>query len=131
MLINNRVVAAAMKAATNTQGIKRYKLGAVLFKRNRIFATGGNRRKTHPALVRYSAFPYLHAESDCVLRHGVAESKNCNILVVRIDVLGKLTMAKPCDVCLSFLRASGIREVYYSSWDGSITSLSLDNSLER
>jgi tRNA(Arg) A34 adenosine deaminase TadA len=111
----------AIQAATETEGIKRYKLGAVLFdKRGNILNVKGNCRKTHPALSKFTPFPYLHAESYCLISHGLDHCRGLNLFVTRLDSTGRPTMAKPCSVCSSLGRFVGLRSLIYTDWEGKI-----------
>jgi tRNA(Arg) A34 adenosine deaminase TadA len=115
------VIRRAILAATETEGIKRYKLGAVLFdKRGRIINAKGNSRKTHPLLLRYSNYPYLHAESHCIVSHGLDNCRGLSLMVCRCDSSRRLTMARPCVACLRLIQEVGISKVYYTDWEGKI-----------
>lgn len=123
MAILPRIIRAATEAASQTPGIKRYKLGACLFKRDRIINAKGNSRKTHPVLLRYSDHPYLHAESNCIISHGLDNCDDLSILVVRSNSFKEFTMAKPCDACMKLIKEVGIKHVYYTDWQGNIVRL--------
>lgn len=115
------IVTAAIEAARETEGIKRYKLGACLFdKRGKIINAKGNSRKTHPVLKRYTEYPYLHAESHCILGHGLDNCTNLNLFVLRLDSFGQPTMAKPCSTCLELGRLVGLSSIAYTDWSGEI-----------
>lgn len=115
------LIRRAVQAAKETEGIKRYKLGAVLFdKRGRIINAKGNSRKTHPILLKYSPYPYLHAESNCIVSHGTDNCSGLNLLVCRVTPGAHLTMSYPCSACLALIREVGISKVYYSDWEGNI-----------
>jgi len=118
------IVLAAIEAAKETEGIKRYKLGAVLYdNRNKIIKVKGNSRKTHPILAKYSPFPFLHAESACILSHGLDNCSNLNLFVTRINSSSIPTMAHPCSICSRLLDDVGVKEIYYTNWNGEIVKL--------
>lgn len=121
MAVLPRHIEAATAAAQSTTGIKRYKLGACLFNsKGHILLSKGNQRKTHPALKRLTDFPFIHAESGVILGHGLDNCKELSILVVRMSSDGVLTMAKPCYVCVSLAEYAGIKDIYYTNWEGAI-----------
>lgn len=100
-----------------------YKVGAVLFKGKTIYEARHNSLKTHPALRKYSAFPFLHAESSCILSHGMDHCDGLNLLCVRVSASQELTMAKPCNACEALSKHVGLKHVYYSNWKGEIECL--------
>ena len=105
-----------------TMGFKstsRFRLGAVLAKKNRVISTGYNdMRKTHTIMQKYNRdktwAPGLHAEVDACIGVPAAEMDGADLYVVRILKSGHLAMAKPCRICQQFLAKSGIPIVYYS-----------------
>jgi tRNA(Arg) A34 adenosine deaminase TadA len=115
-----RIINAAIAAAKETDGIKRYKLGAVLFRKGRIINAKGNSRKTHPLALRFSNYPYLHAEAHCIVCAGLDSCRDCNLFVTRITSSGRLTMALPCESCRSLIKYVGIKSVYYTDWNGEV-----------
>lgn len=123
--VPDAIIRRAIQAAKETEGIKRYKLGAVLFdKRGNILNVKGNCRKTHPALSKFTPFPYLHAESYCLISHGLDHCRDLNLFVLRLDGRGRTTMAKPCDVCGDLGRFVGLRSIMYTDWEGNIEEMS-------
>lgn len=49
-----------------------------------------------------------------------------SILIVRLSRGSKkLTMSKPCDPCMNFLRDKGIKKIYFSNWSGEIEEMRL------
>lgn len=113
----------ALKTASETPGIKKYKLGAVLYdKRGNVKAAKGNQRKTHTDLAAYTEYPVLHAESHCCISHGLRNCRDLNMLVVRLNSSGHMTMARPCDVCSTILKQVGVRYVTYSDWEGNLVT---------
>ena len=109
----------------NTQAkksVSKFRLGAVLVKKNRIISTGYNdMRKTHTLMQKFntdkSYTPGLHAEVDACIGVDRADLEGSDIYVVRILKDGYLAMAKPCKICQKFLIDVGIRRVYYSTGD--------------
>ncbi|MGB1650429.1 MAG: hypothetical protein ACPHEP_05330 [Acidimicrobiales bacterium] len=98
-----------------------YRLGAVLFDKNgKIFAAKTNSKKTHPALSRYTDYPYQHAETACILGHGMDNCEGLNLIVVRVLKDDSLALSRPCEVCQAVIARAGINEVYYTQDDGRI-----------
>jgi deoxycytidylate deaminase len=100
----------------------RFRLGAVLAKKNRVLSTGFNdMRKTHTIMQKYnldkSWAPGLHAEVHACLGMSMSDIEGSDLYVVRILKDSHLAMAKPCRVCHKFILDVGIRRVYYSFSD--------------
>ena len=124
--MNDRLVQAAFNLALESPGIGKrnsFKVGAVLYKGKTIYAGRYNQRKTHPALRKYSAFPFLHAESSCILSHGMDNCDSLSLLCVRVSTSKRLTMAKPCEACQALFKEVNLKKVYYSDWNGDIQCL--------
>lgn len=78
--------------------------------------------KTHPIQARYAAYRmpmkiFLHAEMDALIKSRYVE-RRYGMIVVRIDSRQNLRLAKPCDICMTAIEASGLSEIYYSNDDG-------------
>lgn len=123
-ILSKRIIEAATQAAIETDGIKRYKLGAVLFdRRGRIINAKGNSRKTHPLALRFAPYPYLHAEAHCIIHHGLDNCNGHNLFVTRVGSSGYHTMSEPCEHCRSLLKYANVANVYYTDWNGKICEL--------
>lgn len=79
-----------------------------------------NNAKTHPALLPFTPWPYLHAESNCLIHYGLDNCEDLALLVIRVLKSGELSMAKPCEVCTKLIKYAKIKNVYYSDWNGDI-----------
>ncbi len=110
-----------------SQGVGRtrnYKLGAVLFdKKGKVISVASNSYRTHPVWAKYTEFPFLHAESHAIIRRGLDNCSSLSLLVVRTLANGNLSMATPCQQCQTLIRDAGIKNVYYSNWNGEIECL--------
>lgn len=111
-----------------TKSISRFRLGAVLAKKNRAISTGFNdMRKTHTLMQKYAGdldFSLgLHAEVHACIGVSMMNLEGADLYVVRILKDGHLAMAKPCRVCHKFLADVGIRRVYYSCNDNNWAEL--------
>lgn len=84
-------------------------------------STAVNQYKTHPALVPFFKYPYLHAEANTILKKGLDNCSGYDIVVVRVRRdNGNVTMAKPCKCCESLINHVGIKNIYYTNWNGDI-----------
>lgn len=89
----------------------KHKLGAVLFKNNKILSVGFNQLKTHPK----STHPYktIHAEMQAIFSCPVRSLNGASLYVCRVSSSG-IAMAKPCEHCEQLIRSTGIKQVYYT-----------------
>ena len=107
----------AKKLAVNNG--RTYHLAAILKRNGRVVRIGENTSKTHPRFKRQysdgSWASHMHAEMN-VLR--IAQPGD-EIEVIRFKKNDhKMTMAKPCLLCISQMKKAGIRTVRYTNWDG-------------
>ena len=102
-----------------------YRVGAAIFNRRRVLSVRHNSYKTHPQLLRYTDFPFLHAEQAAILAYGLDNCVGCEIVVVRVRRDGSLAMAKPCHVCQTFIRKAGIEAVHFTTDNGSVKSAAI------
>jgi tRNA(Arg) A34 adenosine deaminase TadA len=103
-----------------------YHLAAILKRNGRVVKVGENTSKTHPRFKRQ--YPdgtwgsHMHAEMN-VLRFAEPGDE---VEVIRFSKCDHTwTMAKPCVLCMSHLRNSGIKRVRYTNWDGEWEELEL------
>lgn len=107
----------------------RRSVGCLLFRKSRLVVSASNMEgKTHPfqsRLANIAGEPYrrsLHAEIRALLR----AKESCDTLVVgRLDKSSKFRLSKPCAVCQLAIVEYGIKNVYYSTDDGSWETLEL------
>ena len=106
----------------------RFRLGAVLVKRNKIISAGFNMmHKTHTLMQRYnmdkSWTPGLHAEIHACIGVPMADLEGASLYVVRILKDGSLAMSKPCLICQRFIADVGISNVFYVERNGEYKEL--------
>jgi len=94
----------------------RYKIGAVIYKRNKIISSGHNYpsrslRNLNPKFRKWKTS--VHAEVDAIF-NARTPLKNMNIFVLRINKSFDFRLAKPCKYCELYLNHIGIRKIYYS-----------------
>lgn len=129
--IPSKLVEAAKAVALSGPGTGRrnsFRVGAVLFdNRGRVLAAKHNSYKTHPFLSSFTKWPFQHAESACLLAHGLDYCSEASLLVVRYHLDSRtLSCAKPCEVCAKLINMAGIQKVYFSNWKGEIECSKLE-----
>ncbi len=104
--------------------------GCIVVYHKSILSTGYNQNKTHTDQRVYNAYRFkeapgtkhcVHAEVDALskIKHMGIDWHKTKIYVYREHKLNKTPMlAKPCPSCMAYLRALGIRNIYYSDYDG-------------
>jgi len=125
--ILNRMRDAAYAVALSGQGVgPRYAFrhGAVLFDRSgKILSAKSNSLKTHPKLVKFTDYPYLHAESACILGHGMDNCEGLSLLVLRVLKNDQVSLSKPCVICQRVIEDAGLKSVYYTDVNGMVKRL--------
>lgn len=126
MFLTNRFIEAARAVALASNGTGQrnsFRVGAVLVDRNKIITAKANSYKTHPLLKKYSAWPFQHAESACLISHGIDNCQDLDLYVTRVTRKGEITMAKPCPACEALIKDTSLRNVYYTDWKGNLEQL--------
>lgn len=126
-MLNTGIIKKAIQTA-NKSDMMPFKVGAVIFKNNRIISYGYNAKrhcgKIHPKYRNY--WDSLHAEQDAILNvKDWNKLSGASILVIRVTRQGNLSMAKPCDMCMSIINHVGLKEVYYSNHEGEILKMKI------
>ena len=102
-------------------------------KRGKNIITAENKEKSSPKFIRYfhdsrrwrcEAAYCAHAEMALIDKLGQIR-RGERIHVFRITHSGRISMAKPCDLCQRFLKTRGVKSVEYTDWNGKWTKLSL------
>lgn len=101
---------------TASQSTHRYKMSAVLFRKNLVIASGCNSVKSHPIGKDVFRHYTLHAELAALLqvRHTI-DVKGLDIFVYRQRHDGSFGLALPCACCTILLKQYGIRRIYYTT----------------
>ena len=117
----DRMLRFAIKYAFLSEN-ERAKVGAVLFKGNKLISgSWNNTRKTHPdSPYRYQA---IHAEFGALKGNWKFDVPGSTLLVARVDINGKLKIAKPCSLCEKLLVAAGVKKIFYTTRDGAVARL--------
>lgn len=125
--ILNRMRDAAYAVALSGQGVgPRYAFrhGAVLFDRSgKILSAKSNSLKTHPKLAKFTDYPYLHAESACIIGHGMDNCEGLSLLVLRVLKNDQVSLSKPCVICQKVIEDAGLKSVYYTDVNGMVKRL--------
>jgi len=112
----------ALAVSMARKSISRYRLGAVVVRKNRPISTGFNTMgKTHPIMKQFShgyEVPGTHAEVHSCIGMDAKDLHKADIYVARILKSGETAMAKPCPICSSFLKSVGIRRAYFTTGKG-------------
>ena len=116
----SRMLDAATAVALASPGVggrnkNNFRVGAVLFHGKQILAARNNELKTHPLLTRFSAFPFKHAETNCIICIGFNASHGSSLAVSRVKRDGSVALAKPCAACQAIIKKAGIRRVFYTT----------------
>lgn len=118
----DRYIQAARAVALSSEGVgkSKFRVGAVLVHRRQgIIAARCNSYKTHPALLRFTKWPHLHAEAAVILSAGFDAAENSTIYVARVGRNGELAMARPCEeICLPLMRETGVRRAVFTTARG-------------
>lgn len=89
--------------------------GAVLFRGPRVYSLGFNTSRVVGWTKNFGVnYWSMHAELACL--HGMSDKqlKGADLMVVRVDALGRPTLSKPCEKCFQMMALKSIRRCYYS-----------------
>lgn len=116
----------AAEAVSSLSDHPRFHLGCVLIDGHRIISSGYNSfTKCSPLQKKMDVSRFgspdqhkgpVHAETACLLpliRQGYDMSRS-DLYIVRRHKDGSLALSRPCPGCMSLLRASGVRRVFFS-----------------
>lgn len=107
-----------LAVTTARRSRSKFRLGAVLVKKNRVISWGINRMdRSHPIQARYSRMPFLtglHAEIHSCLGVEPRHLEGATLYVARLLKNNRTALALPCEACRTFLEDSGVKKVYYT-----------------
>ncbi len=97
-----------------------YRLGAVIVKGKRVLATGYN-SITYCKVNNFKNS--RHAEMDVILKlmnkpNGLSSLAGATLYVTRITNTGRTAMARPCNKCWDLMLSVGIKDVIYTTPNG-------------
>lgn len=104
-------------------------IGAVVINGNGIICGEGKNdmRKSHPRLLSFYPFPFIHAEAAAVInsKKSVSRLNDATVVVVRVGNEGKLGNCRPCIFCQNFLFHSGVRTAVFVNEKGEFEVMSI------
>lgn len=95
---------------------EKWQLGAVLTRGSTFLSSAPNKFRNPPWVNHLHAT--RHAEMEAV-RKSLNGTRGSTIYVARMDRNGQARMARPCNRCMTELYYAGVREVVYTTDDGS------------
>lgn len=110
----------------------RTKVGAVVVEGNRVISTGHNSNKTSTIQHKYNTYRFnsvngcsakIHAEVAALtplINRKDIDWLHTSIYIYRELKDGTISCARPCAACAKLIKDLGIRNIYYSDWDGSL-----------
>ena len=93
---------------------QRWHLVAAITNKKPIAIATNDLHKSHPKTQKYNPLKKSHAEMRCINRAPKGKLYNSTITVVRWKG-EQMRLAKPCDMCMAFIREAGIKKVIYST----------------
>lgn len=100
----------------------KHKLGASIVKNGKIISSGFNHhKKTNPQIKAIGGceLKTVHAEMDSIFKLKNKELlKGSTIAVYREKKDGTLGCARPCQICMNFLRFYGVKKIIYTTETG-------------
>src|SRR5690349_19301560 len=127
MAKHEKFIQLAVRTAYRSES--KFRLGAVLVKKNRVLSWGINKMKrSHPAQLKYSDVPFLtglHAELHTCIGLTEEDLTGASIYVARLLKSGRTALALPCGGCRRFLQEAGVREAFYTDSQNSFSRLPL------
>ena len=111
----------------------RARIGAIVVEKNKIISAGHSANKTSPVQYKYNKYrsfdipytevhPKVHAEiaalAPLLKRRDIDWSK-VSIYVYREHKNGDVSCSRPCPSCMFLIKQLGIKNIYYTDWDGS------------
>lgn len=110
---------------SETSEFPRVKIGSIIVKKKEILSVGINQEKTHPMQMRYNKFnsynvknAFLHAEIDAIRKVSIDDLEGSSIYIYRKDLIGNIAMCRPCRACMRAIKDLGIKNIYYTTYDG-------------
>lgn len=132
---DENIINLLFEIASNSERVAKARIAAAISIRKKVVAVGTNSLKTHPFQKRYATNEEsicIHAENNVIMKAlrtiTVDELSKTTLYVVRakkIGPAGKMIFgsAKPCAGCQKAIAAFGIKNVVYTTDEGTITCL--------
>ncbi len=117
------------KSVSKTSDYGRISIGAILVSGKEIVSAAANAKKSHPEQRRLNRLRFddqydscknsIHAEMRCILNCRDMENiRGMKLYVYREDRVGHLANCRPCPACMEKIREVGIRDIYYTTYEG-------------
>jgi hypothetical protein len=105
--------------------------------KNKTLSIGINNTKTHPEIKKFNYFSNdgedlreiarTHSELNCILklrnRFPTYSMEDITFINIRLDKMGNLKYAKPCNGCNHLMHQVGYKKIYYSDEFGKFHEL--------
>lgn len=117
---NSPIFKRALEEAGQSDYTK-HPIGCVIFKGKNILVSSHNSvRASNKVPKRFKEFEEsLHAECAAIIK-AKKDLSGYSLLVVRHQKSGRIMTAKPCELCLGFIKYVGIKRIFYSNSLGQI-----------
>ena len=121
---------ASAKRASNGSTFPHYHIGAALYYKGVLLATGCNSTKTSPVQKRLNAERFntdqsgvvnsLHAEVVTLnkVKYLDIDFSRAVLYVYRELANGNKAMARPCPACMKYIKELGVKHICYTTADG-------------
>ena len=109
---------------------KKEKIGCVIVYHKSIISFGFNTNKTHPIQMKYNKIRFdnedaihkIHAEISALIQiqYEDIQWNKVSMYVYRVSKSYEsgYGMARPCKSCMAFIKKLGIKNIYYTTYDG-------------
>ena len=108
---------------------ERYKHFSFIIQFNRIIAVGFNRSTIKPLYkairAGYPTHSKIHAEYDAIEHLRLMDNDAWELVNIRLNNMGQLRMAAPCECCHRLLIILGCSVVYYTTNQGTIERMKI------
>jgi len=128
----NRDIIMREAKTTAKKSKMRFKLSCIIIKDGEVCGVGYN-TPVLTAKMKGKGYRSIHAEINALKnatrnleRRGIILPKGVyTAIVVRVRRSGKFGNAKPCERCMSHMRASGVKTVYFTNSHGDFEMLEM------
>lgn len=120
------------KYACYNSDSNKVRVGCVVVYKNKILSIGWNSmKKTNPWQKKYNKYRGYNPDAPGSINtvhaecHALSKIKKIDvdwskvkIFVYRIKRNGNPGLSRPCEACIKFIKELGIRDIYYTTYDG-------------
>jgi tRNA(Arg) A34 adenosine deaminase TadA len=114
MKCRDEAIRLALEEASQSEHRTRH--GSVLFKNGKIIQSGRNQFCGLERLKHFknNRILSIHAEMNVIAGLPRSVTKGATIVIVRIKRDGTIANSKPCNICMSLIKSSGIKRVIWT-----------------